>query len=184
MDTESDSASVPATPTSACERAPAETPPHQSRYADKKLLAKLDFIKTLIIIFGVPVAIYTFADNKVKERQEAEWMAYEKMDERYWSYERLAMDYPQLAVSDVHVSDPELAKLTKPRDQLTPEERIHERQLMYMLIAMYERSFILYSDKSTTLKENQWAGWQNGLGRWCKSPAFREAWQHIGEDFD
>lgn len=188
MDTESSPAVPAVAPCGPCGRigdnaSPASLP-KQSWYEDKKLLAKLDLFKTLIVVFGVPVGLYTFADNKMKERHEAEWMAYEKMDDRYWTYERLAMDHPLLSVSDVHASDPALAKLAKPRDQLTPEERIHERQMMYMLIAMYERAFILYSDKSTDLKENQWAGWKNGLKRWCKAPAFREAWQHIGEDFD
>ena len=155
-----------------------------SWFQNKKVIAILDVIKTLIIICGVPVGIYTYATNKIKERREAEWIAYEKMDDRYWTYERLAMDYPSLAVSDVHASNPELAKLAKPREQLTAEERIHERQLMFMLIAMYERAFILYSNQSTELKANQWAGWENGLKRWCKSPAFKEAWRQIGEDFD
>jgi hypothetical protein len=155
-----------------------------SWYQKKKLAAFLDVLKTLLVICGVPIGIYTYATNKIKERHEAEWQAYEKMDDGYWTYERLAMDYPRLNVSDVHASDPELSRLTKPRNQLTPEERIHERQLMYMLIAMYERAFILYSSQSTALKEAQWEGWENGLQRWCGTPAFREAWQHIGEDFD
>ena len=153
-------------------------------YQDKKLIAFLEMVQKLIVIFGVPIAIYAFVAEKNKERAEREWIAYEKMDERYWAYEQLCMDYPQLNVSDAGASDPALAKLMKPRDELTSDERIRERQLMFMLIAMYERAYILYSDQTTEFKKRQWSGWENGLKRWVTEPQFREAGKQLGEDFD
>jgi hypothetical protein len=144
----------------------------------------LEVIQAVVLILGVPSGLWTYYEAKQKERLEAEWMAYEKMDERYWMYERMAMEHPQLGVSDATVSDPALAKLVKPRGQLTPAEMVRERQMMIMLIAMYERAFILYADQSSELKARQWAGWENGLKRWAKEPNFREAWARIGVDFD
>jgi hypothetical protein len=167
---------------------PPPAQPPRRWYDDEKLVARFklvqDTVQTLIVVIGIPVGLYQYIEGKNKDRADAQWMAYEKMDDRYWTYERLAMDHPLLDVSDAGGSDPGLAALLKPRDRLTPEERIQERQFMLMLISMYERAFILYADKSTDFKTEQWNGWESGLSRWIRKPVFLEAWRAIGGDFD
>lgn len=153
-------------------------------YQNKKLLAFLALVQQFIVIVGVPIGVYTYWSNKLKERNEAQLATYEKLDDRYWTYEGLALPYAGLDVSDAGVSDEALSKLLLPRDKLSPQQRIHERQLLFMLIAMYERAFIMYSDKTDQFRKEQWAGWDNGLKRWCRREGFREAWAHLGEDFD
>jgi hypothetical protein len=157
-------------------------------YDDAKIAGRIklvqDTIQFLIVVIGVPVGLYNYIEAKNKDREDAEWLAYEKMDDRYWTYERLAMDHPFLDVSDAGASDNTVSALLKPRNDLTSAERINERQFMLMLISMYERAFILYADKSTTFKAEQWNGWDSGLNRWIRKPVFIEAWHAIGTDFD
>jgi hypothetical protein len=159
-------------------------PSRESWYQNKKGIAFLALLQQLIVIIGVPVGLYTYWDNKQKERKEAQLATYEKLDDRYWSYEGLALRHVGLDVSDAGVSDEVLGKLLVPRNKLSSEQRIQERQLQFMLIAMYERAFIMYSDKTDDFRKEQWVGWDNGLRRWCKRESFREAWAHLGVDFD
>jgi hypothetical protein len=166
------------------ERAKYEAPAVEAWYARKQVTAALALLQQLIVIVGVPVGVYTYSVSKTKEREAAERATYEKLDDRYWTYESLALRHVGLDVSDAGVSDPALERLLFPRNSLSAEQRIVERQLMLMLIAMYERAFIMYADQSTEFRAEQWAGWDNGLKRWCRRMSFTEAWQHIGEDFD
>ena len=153
-------------------------------FQDRKLHDALELVQKLIVVFGVPIAIWNYTDERAKEREAREWTAYEKMDDRYWTYERLAMDFPRLNVSDAEASDSALAALTVERSKLTPEDRLHERQLMFMLIAMYERAFLLYRDETTEFRTKQWSGWNEGLKRWTRAPGFLAAWRVLGGDFD
>jgi hypothetical protein len=148
------------------------------------LVAFLAFIQPVIIVAGVPVGIITYIITKQIERRNAESATYEKLNDRYIMYEGLALRYVGLDVSDAGVSDENLTKLLVPRNQLTSQQRIQERQLMFMLIAMYEQAYVNYADKSEDFKQEQWRGWVNGLKRWCRRVSFRQAWARLGEDFD
>lgn len=153
-------------------------------YQNKKLVAALALVQQVIVILGVPVALYTYIDTKSKERTESQLATYEKLDDRYWTYEKLALEHVGLDVSDAGTSDEGLSQLLIPREKLTPNQRIQERQLLFMVIAMYERAFIMYSDKTDDFRSAQWTGWANGLKRWCKRQGFRDAWMMLGTDFD
>lgn len=152
-------------------------------YENAKLRAFLDLVQKLVFIFGIPVGIYTFFDTHDKERRDRERSTYEKLDDRYWDYMKLSMNNPQLHVTDA-TNDPVMRKFAKDRSQLTPNERIKERQIMYLLIAMHERAYVMYHDQSSVFKKQQWDGWQNALQRWLDQDGFLEAWRQIGEDFD
>jgi hypothetical protein len=156
----------------------------ESWYQNKKLMAILDLIQKITVAVGIPIGIYTYWTTKNKESHEAELATYEKMDDRYWSYQRLCMEYPQLDVSDATAEDSGLAKALKPRDKLTAEERLRERQIMYLVLATCERAFLLYADKSSEFKKRQWDGWEASIRRVAAKPSFREAWAAGGFGFD
>ena len=144
----------------------------------------LGLIQSAIVILGVPVGIYTYWATKKKDRYQAELTIYEKLDDRYWTYQQLCMAHPQLDVSDVTSEDPALAKALKPREQLTIEERLLEREIMYLVIALAEHAFVLYKDSSTRFQERQWKGWNDWIGRLASKASFHEALGAGGSGYD
>jgi hypothetical protein len=58
------------------------------------------------------------------------------------------------------------------RTKISVGDRIIERQLMCLLIAMYERAFIRYADQTDDFKKEQWAGWPTGSPVGVKEEAF------------
>src|SRR5260221_6585285 len=94
------------------------------------------------------------------------------------------MTHPGLDVSDAGASDPTIGALLTDRTKLSSTDKIIERQLMCLLIAMYERAYIRYADQTDDFKREQWSGWLSGLTRWCQRDSFRSAWAAIGRDFD
>lgn len=156
----------------------------RSWYESKKLNAALDLIQKVAVVAGIPIGIYTYWATAAHERREAEIATYEKLDDRYWAYQRLCMDHPHLDVSDVVAEDKELAKVLKPRDKLTPEERVRERQILSLFYSMCERAFLMYADKSEAFKKRQWAGWDAWIRRQIGRPSFRDAWAPGGNGYD
>ena len=144
----------------------------------------LGLIQSAFVILGVPAGIYTYWATKKKDRYQAELAIYEKLDERYWTYQQLCMAHPQLDVSDVTSEDPDLAKALKSRDQLTIQERLLEREIMYLVIALAEHAFLLYKDSSSRFQERQWKGWDDWIRRLASKPSFHEALGAGGSGYD
>jgi hypothetical protein len=150
---------------------------------NKELNSILDFLQKLAFAIGIPVSIYTYILTYQKEREDAEYFIYDKMDEKTWDYEKLAMQYSELGLSDAVVQDTTLLPF-KPDSLFTKKEKLISRNLMYLIISMYERAYIMYSDGGSGFKQRQWVGWEQGMKRWVANEQFQKTWIVRGVDFD
>lgn len=67
---------------------------------------------------------------------------------------------------------------------MTPEQRKQELQLFTVLLAIFERAFVMYGDMSTERQAEQWHGWEEYIRSFCKRKNFGRAWKCSGATFD
>lgn len=138
------------------------------------LRALLDIAVAVVNLVGVPVAIVLFFLNKRRERLEREYGTYNSLDEKYVDYLKICVEHPNLDVFDLPMPD------YKP----TPELCWQELQVFAMLIAILERAYLMYRDKSHAVRESQWVGWEAYMKDWASRQNFRDAWDKLKGQFD
>ncbi|MBI5677290.1 MAG: hypothetical protein HZC52_02075 [Planctomycetes bacterium] len=126
----------------------------------------LDIGVAVVNLVGVPVAIVLFFITKRRERLEREYGTYNSLDEKYIDYLRICVQNPNLDVFD----------LPMPNYKPTPELRWQELQVFSMLIAILERAYLMYRDKSHAIRQAQWVGWEAYMKDWASRQNFRDAW--------
>jgi hypothetical protein len=149
----------------------------------------LDLINHVIVILGVPAAIFGYFHNRDKDRQEVvkdreeavkarearELATYTALDDKYLEFEQLCLRHPELDVFDVP-DDP-------PR-QPTPMQQKRELVAFTMLFSLFERAFYMYRGQASAIRKAQWTGWDQFIGNYCARENFQRAWQRSGSTFD
>jgi hypothetical protein len=140
--------------------------------ADLKMV--LDVVVAIVSLVGLPVAIVLFFLNKRRERLDREYGTYNALDEKYIEYLKLCVEHPDLDVFDLPSSSR--------TERLGPQRR--ELQIFAVLIAILERSFLMYRDKSRSVRAAQWSGWEAYIRDWATRPNFRRAWRRLSGEYD
>lgn len=79
----------------------------------------------------------------------------------------MAVQFPRLDIAD--------SPLKSPPANLTDEEVAVRRTLYQILLATFERAYLMYKDKSSKLRTSQWKGWDAYLDSYCDRPPFIDA---------
>lgn len=134
----------------------------------------LNIAVAIVNLVGAPVAIVLFILTKRRERIEREYGTYNSLDEKYIDYLQLCVQHPNLDVFDVPL----------PGYKPTPELHWQELQIFSVLIAVLERTYLMYRDKSRAVRESQWKGWEAYMKDWASRQNFRDAWEQLKGQFD
>jgi hypothetical protein len=67
---------------------------------------------------------------------------------------------------------------------LSHAQEVQQSALCEIIIALLERSYVLYRDQGTTITKARWAEWNEYMGEWASQPTFRRLWQRLGSGFD
>lgn len=125
-------------------------------------------------VLGIPVAVWLFFHERKKERKQAEYDAFNALDNKYIDFLALCLQHPELGVSPV--------RLPKGQADSVPTRKRH---LLYLvLISILERAFVMYSSQRSELRRRQWEGWVDFIRDLAKQPRFREAWHTHKDQFD
>lgn len=135
-----------------------------------------ELLSYIVTVVGLPLAISVFIFEQRKERQNEEEAVYESIADNYQEFLRVVLEHP-----DLHLYS--MAKTPA----LTEEQ--HERMtvLFSMLIALFERAYmLLYEDGCTGAKQRRWSSWEDFMREWCAREDFRDMLDSllIGEDAD
>ena len=149
-----------------------ETSVKETLVSLKDVLESLSFI---VILLGIPVAIFQYYRAKKKEQMDREYGAYNSLDEKYLEFLNLCFQFPHLNIFDV-------ADQTSPN--LDDQQKKQELIALTMLISIMERAFLMYQDQSTDIKKRQWSGWDEYMTNFCKRENFISAWHINGNHFD
>ena len=130
----------------------------------------------VVTVIGLPLAIVVFLFEQRKERENEEEEVYQLLSDSYQDFLKIALENPDLRL----FSD-------KAAPALTDEQK--ERQLIIyaMLVALFERAFLLLYDEAMSSKQaRRWNSWEDYIDEWCRVPRFRESLPRLlrGEDPD
>ena len=128
----------------------------------------------VVTVIGLPLAIVVFLFEQRKERENEEEEVYQLLSDSYQDFLKIALENPDLRL----FSD-------KAAPALTDEQK--ERQLIIyaMLVALFERAFLLLYDEAMSSKQaRRWNSWEDYILEWCRKPHFLSCLPQLlrGED--
>lgn len=142
---------------------------------DWSLLEWLEALSYVVTIIGLPFAIWIFLVERRKERMNDDEEVYLKLADDYEKFLKLVLSNADLRLIS---NQGELV-------QLNPEQKERRKILFEILIALFERAYILvYEDDLKGQTARLWLTWEDYMRDWCQRPDFREELPQLlaGED--
>lgn len=122
-----------------------------------------------------PLAVIAYLKVKETERLEKEYKTYDELDNRFFEYQKLALEYYDLDILDVPNNDPSLA---------FDKKRKQEMVAYAILFSLFERAYLMFSNQGDKFRERQWSGWKRFLHDFIRRDSVRTAWQLSKETYD
>ncbi len=143
-------------------------------------MTPLEFLEALsyiVTVVGLPFGIWVYLRDQGKERRNEEEEVYVRLSDQYSEFLELVLKNADL----------QLTTRNSPATPLTAEQ--HERRLVLfeILVALFERAYILVYEEDMDKDEARlWASWDDYMREWCRRSDFREALPVLlrGEDPD
>jgi hypothetical protein len=139
-------------------------------------LENWEFASYVVTVIGLPLAILVFLYEQRKERENEDEEAYQLLSDAYTDFLKLVLANPDLQL-----------RTRNPAPTLTPEQRERTLVLYEILIALFERAYLLaYEENMSTQKRRRWLSWEDYMSEWCIRADFRDALPALlqGEDPD
>jgi hypothetical protein len=149
---------------------------------DEPTLRLWEFGSYLVTVVGLPLALAALwrqarieRANERKEIEQRDEETYLRLSEQYAEFINAVLAYPELGLH------PKLA----PPAHLTPEQQARKLLFFEMLIALFERAYILlYEPVLDPEGARRWHSWADYMEEWCTRADFRDALPDLlrGED--
>jgi len=137
----------------------------------------LEALSYVVTIIGLPFAIWIFIAEQRKERLNDDEELYLQLSNDYDKFLKLVLDNADLKLLT------NKGRLL----ELTAEQRERRDILFEILIALFERAYILvYEDDMKGQTARLWQTWEDYMIDWCSREDFRERLPDLlkGEDPD
>jgi hypothetical protein len=136
----------------------------------------LEVASFAVTVVGLPFAVWVFMLQQRKERENEEEEAYQLLADAYTHFLEVVLANADLQLrSQRALPDP------------TPEQR-ERRLLIYdMLIALFERAYLVaWKPQMSSTEQRRWNSWHDFMREWCDRADFRAALPALlrGEDPD
>jgi hypothetical protein len=149
---------------------------------DEATLRLWEFGSYLVTVVGLPLAVAVLwrqarieRANERKEIEQRDEETYLRLSEQYAQFVNAVLAYPELGLHP---------RLTPVRDP-TPEQQARKLLFFEMLIALFERAYILlYEPVLDPEGARRWQSWADYMEEWCTRDDFREVLPDLlrGED--
>lgn len=140
-------------------------------------LEVLEALSYAVTVIGLPLAILVY----VRERQR------ERLNDDEEVYLQLADDYEKFLKLVLENADLRLMTATVHASQLTEEQLERRNVLFEILVALFERAYILvYEEDLRGQAARLWRTWEDYMRAWCRREDFRSVLPQLleGEDPD
>jgi len=138
------------------------------------MLETWELLSYVVTVIGLPLAIVVYLVEKRQERLNDEDDVYERLSRNYQDFLQLALDNPDLKLlSQSHTPN------------LNPEQEERMQAIFAMLIALFERAYLLLFEDNLKGKElRRWRSWEDFMQEWCEREDFRNSLPGLihGED--
>lgn len=138
-----------------------------------KDIAQIIYYITLSI--AGPLALMEYLKAKKRERLEKEYDTYDELDNRFFDYQKLALEYYDLDILDVPNNDPSLAFDKKRKQEMVAHS---------ILFSLFQRAYLMFSSQTEIFKDKQWSGWKLFLNVFIRRESVRSAWQLSKTTYD
>jgi len=141
------------------------------------ILEWTELLSYVVTIVGLPLAIYVFLVEQHKERQNEEEEIHQRLSDEYNDFLKLVIDNADL----------QLLNKAGAQGELTAEQRERKHAIFSILVALFERAYILvHDDDMDKQRRRLWQSWEDYMRDWCTRRDFRQSLpeQLEGEDPD
>lgn len=131
----------------------------------------------VVTVVGLPLAIAVYLLDQRRERQNEEEEIYQRLSDEYAEFCKLIIDNADLRLRTQKDTPP----------TLTPEQEERRLILFEMLVALFERAYILvYEDDMSKQQRRLWQSWEDYMRDWCEREDFCAMLPRLltGEDED
>lgn len=131
----------------------------------------------IVTVVGLPFAIGVFILEQRRERQNEEEEISQRLSDEYTNFIKLVLQNADLG----------LLRRARTPAPLDPEQEERKFALFNILIAIFERAYILvYEDHMNAQTRRLWKSWEDDMREWCRRPDFYAALPELlrGEDPD
>lgn len=137
----------------------------------------LEALSYAVTIVGLPLAILVYVLDRRKERMNDDEEVYLQLADDYEKFLKLVLENADLRLMTAKVGAVQLT-----------EEQLERRDVLFeILIALFERAYILvYEEKMTRQATRLWLTWEDYMRAWCRRADFRGMLPKLleGEDVD
>ena len=134
----------------------------------------LELASLVVIIAGLPLALFTFLYEQRKSRANEEEEIQQMLADGYTDFLKLTLDHPDLKLQSQHATL-----------DLDEEQTERMQTLFAILISLFERAYVVsYEDDLSPRRRRHWASWDDFMREWCRREDFRRALPRLlpGED--
>lgn len=126
------------------------------------LLRWLEALSYIVTIIALPFAIVVFIWEQRKERMGDDEELWQRLSDEYADFLALVLQHADLQL------------MGAVQGHLTPEQTERRNILFEILIALFERAYILvYEPKMDKQTARLWMSWEDYMRYWCRRDDFR-----------
>ena len=114
-----------------------------------------------------PLALIEFLKAKKRDRLANEYKVYDELNNRFFEYQKIALEYYDLDILDVPNDDPSLS---------FDKKRKQEMVAYSILFSLFERAFLMFNNQEEKFQLRQWSGWKHFLNDFIRRENVRNAW--------
>lgn len=122
-----------------------------------------------------PLAVIAYLKSKKQDRLEKEYKTYDQLDNKFFEYQKLALEYYDLDILDVPNNDPSLA---------FDKKRKQEMVAYAILFSLFERAYLMFGNQAESFRQHQWSGWKHFLNDFLRRESVRKAWEISKQTYD
>src|SRR5271155_1149724 len=141
----------------------------------ESIVVVCQIIYYLAMSIAGPLAVIAYIKVKKTERLEKGYKTYDELDNRFFEYQKLALEYYDLDMLDVSNNDPSLAFDKKRKQELVAHA---------ILFSLFERAFLMFSNQADGFRQRQWSGWKHFLNDFLRRENVRTAWDLSKTTYD
>jgi hypothetical protein len=131
-----------------------------------KDVAQIIYYLTLSV--AGPLALIEYFKAKKRDRLANEYKIYDELNNQFFEYQKIALEYYDLDILDVPNSDPSLS---------FDKKRKQEMVAYSILFSLFERAYLMFYHQAEAFQLRQWSGWKHFLNDFIRREAVRTAWQ-------
>jgi len=121
-----------------------------------------ELLSYVVTVVGLPIAIYTFWQEQRKERENEDEETYQLLSDAYTDFLKLVLENPDLQL-----------RSRRAAPNLTDEQKERRQVVFEVLVALFERAYLLaYDDHMTDKQKRRWNSWVDYMRDWCRRPDF------------